>query len=79
MIHLILLLMEQGTSQFNLWNLNANTEEPFVSSTYVGSDEALNKLAWDKKDKKATIGSSDGRINVYDIGEVTLKHNVNHL
>ena len=21
-----------GTSQFNLWNLNANTEEPFVST-----------------------------------------------
>ena len=34
-----------GTSQFNFWNLNANTEEPFVS-TSVGSGEALNKLVW---------------------------------
>ena len=67
-----------GTSQFNLWNLNANTEDPFVS-TYVGSGEALNKLAWDKESKRGAIGSSDGHVYVYDIGEVRLKRNVNYL
>ncbi|KAK4513545.1 uncharacterized protein ATC70_005547 [Mucor velutinosus] len=58
-----------GTGQFDLWNLNADTEEPFVS-TQVGSGKALNKLAWDKEGKKTAIGSSDGHVYVYDIGEV---------
>lgn len=59
-----------GTGQFDLWNLNADTEEPFVS-TQVGSGKALNKIAWDKEGKKTAIGSSDGRVYVYDIGEVS--------
>lgn len=59
-----------GTGQFDLWNLNADTEEPFVS-TQVGSGKALNKLAWDKEGKKTAIGSSDGHVYVYDIGEVS--------
>ncbi|KAI9022707.1 WD40-repeat-containing domain protein [Phycomyces nitens] len=58
-----------GHGQFDLWNLNADTEEPFVS-TPVGSGKALNKLAWDKEGKKTAIGSSDGRVYVYDIGEI---------
>ena len=67
-----------GTDQFDLWNLNADTEEPFVS-TKVGSDKTLNKLAWDKESKKTAIGSSDGYVYVYDIGEVRLKIIVNQL
>lgn len=58
-----------GTGQFDLWNLNADTEEPFVS-TQVGSGKALNKIAWDKEGRKTAIGSSDGHVYVYDIGEV---------
>ncbi|KAI7906125.1 WD40-repeat-containing domain protein [Cokeromyces recurvatus] len=58
-----------GTGQFDLWNLNADTEEPFVS-TQVGSGKALNKLAWDKEGKKIAIGSSDGHVYIYDIGEM---------
>ncbi|KAI9245500.1 WD40-repeat-containing domain protein [Helicostylum pulchrum] len=58
-----------GTGQFDLWNLNADTEEPFVS-TQVGSGKALNKIAWDKEGKKTAIGSSDGHVYVYDIGEM---------
>ena len=61
--------------QFDLWNLNADTEEPFVS-TQIGSGKALNKLAWDKEGKKAAIGSSDGHVYVYDIGEVRVKKNL---
>ena len=60
-----------GNGQFDLWNLNADTEEPFVS-TSVGSGRALNKIAWDKEGNKTAIGSSDGRVYVYDIGEVSL-------
>ncbi|KAI8329292.1 WD40-repeat-containing domain protein [Chlamydoabsidia padenii] len=58
-----------GNGQFDLWDLNTNTEEPFVS-TPVGSGKALNKLAWDKEGRKTAIGASDGRVYVYDIGEI---------
>ncbi|KAG1047948.1 hypothetical protein G6F46_003186 [Rhizopus delemar] len=58
-----------GTGQFDLWNLNADTEEPFAS-TQVGSGKALNKLAWDKEGRKTAIGSSDGHVYVYDVGEL---------
>lgn len=60
-----------GAGQFDLWNLNADTEEPFAS-TQVGSGKALNKLAWDKEGRKTAIGSSDGHVYVYDVGEVEL-------
>ena len=65
-----------GTGQFDLWNLNADTEESFAN-TQVGSGKALNKLAWDKEGKKTAIGSSGGHVYVYYIGEVRLKINVN--
>ncbi|KAI9307248.1 WD40-repeat-containing domain protein [Cunninghamella echinulata] len=58
-----------GNGQFDLWNLNVNTEEPIVS-TAVGSGKALNKIAWDKDGRKTAIGSSDGHVYVYDIGEM---------
>ncbi|CAO3609534.1 unnamed protein product [Cunninghamella blakesleeana] len=58
-----------GNGQFDLWNLNVNTEEPIVS-TPVGSGKALNKISWDKEGRKTAIGSSDGRVYVYDIGEM---------
>lgn len=48
------------------------TQEPYVS-TSVGSGRALNKLAWDKEGNKTAIGSSDGRVYLYDIGEVRLR------
>ena len=40
-----------GIGQFYLWNLNVDTEEPFVS-TPVGSGKVLNKLAWNKEGKR---------------------------
>ncbi|CAO3658598.1 unnamed protein product [Umbelopsis vinacea] len=58
-----------GNGKFDLWNLNADTEEPYVS-TMVGSGKALNKLAWDKDGKKTAIGSSDGRVYVYELGDI---------
>ena len=66
------------TNQFDLWNLDADTEEPFVS-TQIGSGKALNKLAWDKDSKKTAIVSSDGHAYVDDIVKVRLKINVNQL
>ncbi|RIA97919.1 WD40-repeat-containing domain protein [Glomus cerebriforme] len=59
-----------GTGKFSLWNLNVDTEVPIVS-TQVGSQaKALNKINWDKEGRKTAIGSSDGRVHIYDIGEL---------
>lgn len=58
-----------GNGKFDLWNLNADTEVPTLS-TQVCQDRALNKLEWDRKDgKRAAIGGSDGRLYIYDIGD----------
>lgn len=61
-----------GSGKFDLWNLNADTEVPVVSTT-VGSGRAINKLQWDKKDgRRAALGGSDGRLYIYDIGDMAL-------
>ncbi|KAG8856364.1 hypothetical protein FRB91_000885 [Serendipita sp. 411] len=58
-----------GTGRFDLWNLNMDTEVPTIS-TVVG-DRAINKMQWDKKDgRRVALGSSDGRLYIYDIGDV---------
>jgi dynein intermediate chain len=42
-----------------------------VVSTNVGSGRAINKLQWDRKDgRRAAMGGSDGRLYVYDIGDM---------
>jgi len=59
-----------GSGKFDLWNLNADTEVPVVS-TQVSADHAVNKLEWDRKDgRRAALGSSDGRLYIYDIGDL---------
>ncbi|CAG8714341.1 6370_t:CDS:2, partial [Acaulospora morrowiae] len=60
-----------GNANFSLWNLNDDTEVPIVN-THVGSGRALNKLQWDKEGRRAAIGSSDGRVHIYDIGELCI-------
>lgn len=59
----------EGSGKFEVWNLNLDTEVP-VMSTIVGAGKALNKLSWSKDGRHAAIGSSDGHVYVYDIGEV---------
>lgn len=59
-----------GSGHFNLWNLNLDTEVPVVSST-TETGRALNKLAWEKDGRRASAGSLDGRVHVYDIGEMS--------
>ncbi|KAF9462959.1 dynein intermediate chain [Collybia nuda] len=61
-----------GSGQFDLWNLNVDTEVPVVS-TGVGSGRAINKLQWDRKDgRRVALGGSDGRLYVYDIGDIAI-------
>ncbi|KAI0334523.1 dynein intermediate chain [Cubamyces sp. BRFM 1775] len=61
-----------GAGKFDIWNLNHDTEVPVVSTT-VGSGRALNKLRWERKDgRRAAVGGSDGRLYIYDIGDMAL-------
>ena len=42
-------------------------------STTVGSGRAINKLQWDRKDgRRAALGGSDGRLYIYDIGDMAI-------
>lgn len=44
-----------------------------MASTVVGTGRALNKLQWDRKDgRRAALGGSDGRLYIYDIGDMAL-------
>ncbi|KAI5828584.1 WD40-repeat-containing domain protein [Schizophyllum commune] len=61
-----------GSGRFDVWNLNADTEVPVVS-TPVGTGRAINKLRWDRKDgRRAAMGGSDGKLYIYDIGDMAL-------
>jgi len=44
---------------------------PIYSMT-VDPNHSLNKLKWHKDGKKISVGSSDGHIYVYDIGDVSI-------
>jgi len=44
-----------------------------VVSTTVGSGRAINKLQWDRKDgRRAALGGSDGRLYIYDVGDMAI-------
>ena len=44
-----------------------------VVSTPVGQGKAINKLRWDHKDgRRAALGGSDGKLYIYDIGDMAL-------
>jgi len=45
---------------------------PIVSTT-IGNGRALNKLRWDRKEgRRVALGSSDGKMYVYDIGDTAV-------
>ncbi|EED80588.1 predicted protein, partial [Postia placenta Mad-698-R] len=61
-----------GSGRFDIWNLNIDTEVSTVT-TAVGAGRALNKLQWDRKDgRRAALGGSDGKVYIYDIGDMAL-------
>jgi dynein intermediate chain, cytosolic len=44
-----------------------------IVSTPVGTDRAINKLQWDRKDGRRTaLGGSDGKLYIYDIGDMAI-------
>ncbi|KAF8994458.1 hypothetical protein BDQ17DRAFT_1430992 [Cyathus striatus] len=64
--------MVDGSGKFDRRNLNTDTEVLAVSTT-VGSGRAINKLQWDKKEgRRAALGGSDGRLYIYDIGDMAI-------
>ncbi|PFH51047.1 hypothetical protein AMATHDRAFT_75234 [Amanita thiersii Skay4041] len=70
--HPALFGMVDGSGKFDVWNLNTDTEVPAVQTT-VGSGRALNKLQWDHKEgRRVAMGGSDGRLYVYDIGDMAI-------
>lgn len=55
-----------------LYLLIALPQVPVVS-TNVGSGRAINKLQWDRKDgRRAALGGSDGKLYIYDIGDMAI-------
>ncbi|KAH8817539.1 WD40-repeat-containing domain protein [Flagelloscypha sp. PMI_526] len=63
-----------GMGKFDVWNLNVNTEVP-VTSTSIPSKRAINKFQWDRKEgRRAALGGSDGRLYIYDIGDLAVPH-----
>ncbi|KAG0239734.1 hypothetical protein BGW41_007534 [Actinomortierella wolfii] len=64
----------EGSGKFDVWNLNVDTEVPVIT-TIVGAGKALNKLNWSKDGRHAAIGSSDGHVYIYDIGEMATPKN----
>jgi dynein intermediate chain len=82
-----------GSGQFDLWNLNSDTEVGYLGQVFlppvgsilmislqvpavsasVGTGRAINKIEWDRKDgRRAALGGSDGRLYVYDIGDMAI-------
>ena len=42
-------------------------------STAVSPGHSINKLQWDRKDgRRAIMGGSDGRLYVYDVGDLAI-------
>ncbi|CAJ0846906.1 12757_t:CDS:10 [Entrophospora sp. SA101] len=60
-IHPALFGTVDGKGNFSIWNINADTEVPYVT-THCGNS-ALNKMEWDQEGRKAAIGSSDGHLS----------------
>ncbi|TIC31554.1 WD40 repeat-like protein [Wallemia mellicola] len=57
-----------GCGEFKLWNLNMDTEVPISNAS--PSNKAINKMSWERKEgKRVGLGSSDGNLYVYDIGD----------
>ncbi|TPX38502.1 hypothetical protein SeMB42_g06702 [Synchytrium endobioticum] len=68
--HPALFASVDASGKFHVYDLTQETEVPAVSIA-VGGGMALDKLAWDKEGRKTVLGSSDGHLYVYDIGEMS--------
>jgi len=68
-VHPAMFASVDGDGQLNIFNINQDQEMPIFSMT-VDPSHSLNKLKWHKDGKKISVGSSNGYVYVYDIGDL---------
>ncbi|XP_035401238.1 cytoplasmic dynein 1 intermediate chain 1 isoform X3 [Cygnus atratus] len=73
-VHPALFACVDGMGRLDLWNLNNDTEVPTASVTIEGAS-ALNRVRWAQAGKEVAVGDSEGRIWIYDVGELAVPHN----
>ncbi|KAI4543903.1 hypothetical protein MG293_006697 [Ovis ammon polii] len=73
-VHPALFACVDGMGRLDLWNLNNDTEVPTASVAVEGAS-ALNRARWAHGGKEVAVGDSEGRIWIYDVGELAVPHN----
>ncbi|KAM7245559.1 hypothetical protein CapIbe_004085 [Capra ibex] len=73
-VHPALFACVDGMGRLDLWNLNNDTEVPTASVAIEGAS-ALNRARWAHGGKEVAVGDSEGRIWIYDVGELAVPHN----
>ncbi|XP_030268085.1 dynein cytoplasmic 1 intermediate chain 1a isoform X2 [Sparus aurata] len=72
-VHPALFAAVDGMGRLDLWNLNNDTEVPTASVTIEGAS-ALNRVRWSSGGKEVAVGDSEGRVWIYDTGELSMAH-----
>ncbi|XP_051729147.1 cytoplasmic dynein 1 intermediate chain 1 isoform X3 [Ctenopharyngodon idella] len=72
-VHPSLFAAVDGMGRLDLWNLNNDTEVPSASVTIEGAP-ALNRVRWAAGGKEVAVGDSEGRVWIYDVGELAVPH-----
>nr|KAF6337981.1 dynein cytoplasmic 1 intermediate chain 1 [Pipistrellus kuhlii] len=73
-VHPALFACVDGMGRLDLWNLNNDTEVPTASVAIEGAS-ALNRVRWAQAGREVAVGDSEGRIWIYDVGELAVPHN----
>nr|XP_061808221.1 cytoplasmic dynein 1 intermediate chain 1-like isoform X3 [Nerophis lumbriciformis] len=73
-VHPAIFASVDGMGRLDLWNLNNDTEVPTASVTIEGAS-ALNRVRWSSGGKEVAVGDSEGRVWVYDTGEMSVARN----
>uniref|UniRef100_A0A674C4H2 Dynein cytoplasmic 1 intermediate chain 1b n=1 Tax=Salmo trutta TaxID=8032 RepID=A0A674C4H2_SALTR len=72
-VHPALFASVDGMGRLDLWNLNNDTEVPTASVTIEGAC-ALNRVRWASGGREVAVGDSEGRVWIYDVGELAVPH-----
>uniref|UniRef100_A0A8C6UJE4 Dynein cytoplasmic 1 intermediate chain 1 n=1 Tax=Neogobius melanostomus TaxID=47308 RepID=A0A8C6UJE4_9GOBI len=72
-VHPAMFAAVDGMGRLDLWNLNNDTEVP-TASVIVEGASALNRVRWSATGKEVSVGDSEGRVWVYDTGELSVAH-----
>uniref|UniRef100_A0A674CP88 Dynein cytoplasmic 1 intermediate chain 1 n=1 Tax=Salmo trutta TaxID=8032 RepID=A0A674CP88_SALTR len=72
-LHPAMFAVVDGIGRLDLWNLNNDTEVPTASVTIEGAC-ALNRVRWGSGGKEVAVGDSEGRLWIYDAGELAVPH-----